>query len=80
MSIEKLQKALQTQRIIYGTEKTLKGLKLGKIKTVFLANNCPEETKKKIRKYKVEAIELNEPSDEIALICKRAHSILVLSY
>ena len=80
MSTDKLRTALKNKKhIIYGTEKTLKFLKLGKIKTVFLASNCPESTKKAIKSYGVEILELSEPSDEIALICKRPHPIIVMS-
>ena len=48
MSIAKIRKALKDHKIIYGTEKTLKNLKHGRVHTVFLASTCPDETKKKI--------------------------------
>jgi len=80
MSLDKLKKALKQEKIIYGTEKTLKNLRLGKTKTVFLAGNCPIEAREKMKKYKIDIIELEESGDEIALICKRPHSISVLSY
>ena len=79
MSLSKLKEAIKNKNIVYGTQVTLKNLKLGKTKTVFLARDCPNETKDKIKKYSAEVIELDEPSNEIALICKRAHSVLVLS-
>ncbi|MEK6934384.1 MAG: ribosomal L7Ae/L30e/S12e/Gadd45 family protein [Nanoarchaeota archaeon] len=80
MTLEKLRKALKDEKVIFGTEKTLKNLRLGKTKAVFIASNCPTDIKEKIKKYKVEVIELKEPNDEIALICKRPHSISILSY
>lgn len=79
MSLEKLRKAIKEEKIIYGTERTLKNLRLGKTKTVFLSGNCPDSIKEKIKKYKTEIIELAETSEELALICKRPHSITVLS-
>lgn len=81
MSIAKLKKAIKEQKLIYGTEKTLKNIRLGNTKVVFLASNCPEDTKKMIKSYgNTEVIELNVPNDEIAMICKRPHPISVLSY
>lgn len=81
MSIPKLKKAIKEQKLIYGTQKTLKNLKLGLAKVVFLASNCPENIKKEIKSYSdVEIIDLTIPNDEIAMICKRPHPISVLSY
>lgn len=79
MSLDKLQKSLKEDKIIFGTDKTLKNLKLGKTKRVFLASNCPKDVREGIKKYDVEVVELKESSDEVALICKRPHSIIVLS-
>ncbi|MBI2499552.1 ribosomal L7Ae/L30e/S12e/Gadd45 family protein [Candidatus Woesearchaeota archaeon] len=79
MSIEKLKKALREEKIIYGIDNTIKDLKLGKAKCVFLAKNCPDKIREEIKKYKTEVIELEESSDEIALVCKRPHQIIVLS-
>ncbi len=80
MSLSKLKAILKEKNLVYGTEKTLKNLRLGKPKIVFLASNCPEDVRNKIKSYEVEVVELDEPSDELALICKRAHSVLVLSH
>ena len=81
MSIVKLKKALKEQKVIFGTQRTLKNIKLGHTKVVFLASNCQEDIKKQIKSYKnIEIIELKIPNDEVAMICKRPHSISVLSY
>ena len=81
MTLAKLRKALKDDKVIFGTERTLKNLKLGKTKAVFLTSNCPERIKKEIKSYKeIEIIELKEPSDEVALICKRPHVVSVISY
>ncbi len=79
MSLSKLKSVLKEKNIVYGAERTLKNLKMGKTKIVFLASNCPKDIRDKIKSYDVEVIEMEEPSEEMALICKRAHSILVLS-
>ncbi len=81
MSILKLKKALKEQKIIFGTKRTLKNLKLGYTKAVFIASNCQEEIKKEIKSYKnIDIIELKIPNTEIAMICKKPYPISVLSY
>lgn len=81
MSITKLKKALKEENVIFGTKRTLKNLKLGRTKAVFISSNCPREVKKQIKLYKnIDIIELKIPNDELAMICKRAHPISVLSY
>jgi len=65
--------------MVFGREVTIKNLRKGTVKEVFLAKNCPEKIKKEIKNYDVKIIELEIPSDELALICKRLHPISVLS-
>jgi ribosomal protein L30E len=79
MSLAELKKALKEKTVVFGVNRTLKNLKLGKCKKVFISSNCPERTREEIKSYDVEVIELSEPNTEIALICKRPHSISVLS-
>lgn len=84
MSLEKLKKALkEEQKLIFGSKETLKNIKLGRVKIVFLANNCPEEVRDSIIYYskisKIEVIELNLPNDELAMVCKKNYPISVIS-
>ncbi len=79
MSLDELKNALKEKNLVFGTERTLKNLKLGKVKKVFLASNCLDKIREEVKSYDIEVIELKEPSSEIALICKRPHSISVLS-
>ena len=80
MSLSKLKQVLKEKNVVYGSERTLKNLRLGKTKIVFLASNCPDDVKDKVKLYGIEVFELEEPGDEVALICKRAHSVVVLSH
>lgn len=80
MSLSELKKALKEKNLVFGCKRTLKNLRLGKCKKVFLASNCPEKIKEDIKSYDAEIVELKEPSAEIALICKRPHGISVLSF
>ena len=79
MSLAELRKALKEKSIVFGTKRTLKNLRLGKCKKVFISSNCPKNIRDEIKGYDVEIIELDEPNTEIALICKRPHPISVLS-
>lgn len=84
MSIAELKKALKEKTITFGSKKTLKMLKNGKAKKVFLASNCPEETREAVEHYaklnKIDVIKLGIPNDEIGLTCKKAFGISVLCY
>ena len=84
MSMEDLKKALKEKKLVFGTERTIKNLKLGKAKAVFLAKNCPKATREDINYYsglcKAAVHELEEPSDELALICKKNFPVTVISY
>lgn len=84
MSLKDLKKALKEKTITFGTEKTLKMLRNGKAKKVFISSNCPEETKQTIIYYakmnNVDVVKLSLPNDEIGLTCKKPFGISVLCY
>jgi large subunit ribosomal protein L30e len=73
---------LADNKLIIGTERTLKLLKQGKLKQVFLAANCADSTKEDILHYskltKTTVKELAYPSEELGVVCKKLHSISVL--
>lgn len=83
MSTKKLKKALEEKNVIFGSEETIKKLKHGKLKIVFVSSNCKEEVKERIKHYcevgKVELIEMEEANDEIGVICKKPFPISVVS-
>lgn len=82
MSLKELRKALN-EKLVIGSERTIKLMKQGKIKKVFLASNCREEIKNQIKRYaelsKVEVYEMKEANDELGTICKKSYSISVIS-
>lgn len=83
MSIKKLREVLSKGKVTFGAKETIKNIKNGKVKTVFLASNCPSETKEDLNQYKkynkTEIIQLDQPSDELMLICKKNFPVTVLS-
>jgi len=81
--ISEIRKLLKEKKMIIGTQRTLKNLKLGKIKKVYLSSNCSEKAKESIAHYselsKASVVKLKYPNDELGLLCKRSFSISVLS-
>lgn len=81
--VTEIKKAVEVGKIVIGTERTLKSLKLGNLKKIFLANNCPQRTKDDVDYYSklanVEVVNLEEPNEELGTICKKQYSISVLS-
>jgi large subunit ribosomal protein L30e len=84
MSTE-LTKALKEKKeITFGTERTIKNLKLGKASTIFLASNCPKKVKEQIEHYagiaEAKVVVLKLPDKEVGLLCKKPFNVSVLSY
>ena len=81
-TIAEIKKAVKDKKVVVGTEQTIKGLKMGKIKKVFLTSNCPKSVREDIETYsrltscQVEG--LNVPNDELGVICKKQFAISVL--
>ncbi|MBW2981304.1 50S ribosomal protein L30e [Candidatus Woesearchaeota archaeon] len=82
--IEDIKKAVKEKKIIIGTLRTMKALKLGKVSKIFLTLNCPEDVKEDIEYYsklgKVKVVKLKQPSVELGTICKKPFPISVLSF
>ena len=80
---DEIKKYIKENKAIIGTEETIKGLKKGTIREVFLSANCPENVKETIQRYvKISSIKMNEldiPNDELGVICKKPFPISVLS-
>lgn len=82
--IENLQKALKEGKLIFGTKESLKAIKTGKAKEVFLAKNVKTEVKEEVEKYaKIEGLKVNileKDNVELGALCKKPFSISVLCY
>ena len=79
MNLDKLKRALVSNKVKVGTEITLKALKKGEAKEVFISNNCPEELLKQVKKYceiigaGVNQLDMN--NEELGVVCKKPFSI-----
>ena len=82
--IEALQKAVKEQKLIIGTKESMKAIKNGKAKEVFLSKNVPDDVREEVKKYaEIEGIKVNEldkDNVELGALCKKPFSIGVLCY
>ena len=83
-NIEDIKKRVKEGKVIIGTSKTIKALKLGKAERVYLTSNCPDNIKEDIEYYgklsKTKVVKLRQPSNELGVICKKPFSISVLCF
>lgn len=79
---EEIKKLVKTQKLIIGTDVTLKELKAGNISKVFAASNMKEDVRQDFKRYcdisKAEFIELDIDNTELGTICRKPFSISVL--
>jgi large subunit ribosomal protein L30e len=82
-SITEIKKVLEERKYVIGAERGLKNLKLGNVEKVYLASNCKEDVKKEAeylaKLSNASVVVLNQPNDELSLICKKPFSISMLS-
>ncbi len=80
--VTEIRKLLSDKKLIIGRDRTLKQLKTGGLKKVFVAANSPSELKEDLKYYcslgNVELAELDYPNDELGSICKKPFSISVV--
>jgi ribosomal protein L30E len=80
--MDDLKEDLKKGKPIYGTENTIKKIKLGKMKKIYVASNCKD---KQIlisyaQQFGVDVVELEENNAQLGVICKRPHLISVLGF
>lgn len=75
-------KLIAEKKLIIGSDRTIKHLKQGKLKQVYLAANCGEKTKADIMQFgklaKIDVKELPNSSSELGIFCKKPFSISVI--
>ncbi len=84
MSLEDLRAAMKKEKLIFGTQQTIKNMKNKQTKVVFLASNCGEKIDESIHYYakgtKIKIIKLSKPRSEISIFCKKNFPVSVISY
>ena len=78
-----IKKIIKSGNVIFGTQRTVKSLRLGKVEKIMISSNCPERVEKNINYYAgltgTEFQKLDFPNDELGIICKKPFSISVLA-
>lgn len=81
-SVEEIKNNLKTDKLVIGTDKTVKLLKLGKLAKVFVAENTAELVENDLDYYSkinnVEVSKLNIDNEELGVLCKKPFSISVI--
>jgi len=82
--MESLQKLLKENKSIIGANQVMKNLKLGKLKEIYMASNCPKHLSEDLRHYSklysVKINELKENNEQLGVVCKKHFSISVLGF
>ena len=80
--LEEIKKYIKSDKLIFGTDETLKSLRKGTLDKVFLAAKTKQSTSEDFNHYaklaKVEVIQLDLPNDELGTFCKKPYSISVI--
>ena len=81
--MKELRDALKENNVVIGSKTTIKYLKLGNVKIVVLASNCPENTKSDIEHYaKTSGIEVKDfdgTSKQLGVFCGKPFAIASLA-
>ncbi|NQU98619.1 ribosomal L7Ae/L30e/S12e/Gadd45 family protein [Candidatus Woesearchaeota archaeon] len=82
MTVAEIKKLLGNEKLVIGTDRVLKNLKLGKIEKVFLSSNCNSGTVADVKQYasfeEVTVEELDMPNDELGVFCKKPFSVSII--
>jgi len=79
---EEIKKLIKSKELVIGTERTIKNLRLGRLRKVFLTSNCPADVKNSVECYSklsnAEVEQLDIPNDELGVLCKKRFAISVM--
>lgn len=82
MSATEIKKLLGSEKLVIGTDRVVKNLKLGKLEKVFLSSNCESEIVESIKRYssmtETEVSELDISNNELGVFCKKQFSVSVI--
>lgn len=77
-----IRKLVGTKKLIMGTERVVKALRLGKLEKVYVATNCVKDVEEMLKKYcrltKATFVKLSYVNDEFGTLCKKPFSVSVI--
>ncbi len=72
----------KAENLVYGSEETLKMVRKGQIRAVFIASNCNLAVKNDLERLcnlnNLKCVVLSQPSDEVGTICRKPFPISVV--
>jgi large subunit ribosomal protein L30e len=81
--MKELRDALKENKVVIGSKTTIKYLKLGNVKLIVMANNCPENVTKDIEHYsKLSGIEVKKfdgTAKQLGVFCGKPFAIASLA-
>jgi large subunit ribosomal protein L30e len=80
--MKELKAKVQENVVTIGTARVIKGIKSGKLKTVYVARNCPHDVKEDLAHYTGLAgaiiTDLDMNNEELGVFCRKNFSISVI--
>ncbi|MGV8168754.1 MAG: ribosomal L7Ae/L30e/S12e/Gadd45 family protein [Candidatus Nanoarchaeia archaeon] len=80
--MDEIKKLLGSEKLIIGTQETMKAMRQGKLKKLFVVSNADPKFLKDLEQYKdmakVEVEYLNMTNEELGAICRKPFLISVL--
>jgi ribosomal protein L30E len=81
--MQDFKKALTDNTLVIGLDRTMKRIKQGDVKKVYVTSNCPEDTKGDVDHYaklfSIPVVGLDENNEEFGALCKKPFSISIAS-
>ena len=81
--IADIKKALKENKLVFGKDETLKGLRTGRFAKLYLASNCPAQLREDIMHYtkiaNVEIVETGLENVDLGDVCKKPFSVAVIA-
>lgn len=82
-SLDDIKKLLKSKKLLIGTGRTIKKLKLGQLSKVYISSNCPKNIREDLKYYGglsgTEILELEETNEDLGIACKKPFFISVVS-
>ncbi len=80
--VAEIKKLLEQDKLVIGADETIKGLRAGKVKRVFLSSNASPETKANVERFcsvnQIDCVELEQSSEEAGTLCKKPFAVSVI--
>ena len=80
--MNEIKKLLDSDKLVFGKDRVIKGLKNGEFVKVFLASNINSESLEDVERYaslsNAELEHLKFPNDELGTFCKKPFSVSVI--